>query len=58
MLKWTWGFVSDLLRLLMGIKSLAEFGFGNLYRIFSFGAGVAYGTAVLARLRDLGAIHI
>ncbi|MEM4733881.1 MAG: hypothetical protein QXD70_05070 [Candidatus Bathyarchaeia archaeon] len=58
MLKWTWGFVSDFLRLLMGIIGLAEFGFGNLYRIFSFGAGMAYGTAVLTRLRDLGAVHI
>lgn len=56
MLKWTWGFVADFLKLLMGIIDLAEFGLGNLYRILSFPIGIAYGGQILGRLHELGAI--
>jgi hypothetical protein len=56
MLKWTWGFVGDFLRLLMGIIDVAEFGFGNLYRIFSFPISIAFGGQILGRLHELGAI--
>jgi hypothetical protein len=57
MLKWTWGFVADFLRLLMGIIDLAEFGFGNLYRIFGFPVSIAFGGQILSRLQQLGAIQ-
>jgi len=56
MLKWTWGFVVGFFRLLSGGLDLAEFGFGNLYRIFSFPANVAFGGTILTRLSALGAV--
>lgn len=56
MLKWTWGFVAGFFRLLSGGLDLAEFGFGNLYRIFSFPVNVAFGGTILTRLSELGAV--
>jgi hypothetical protein len=55
MLKWTWSFVADFLKLLVGLIDLAEFGFGNLYRILSFLMSIAYLGKILERLEGLGA---
>lgn len=45
----------DILELLMGIKSLAEFGFGKLYSILSVPANIAFQSIILGRLDELGA---
>ena len=46
----------DILELLMGIKSLAEFGFGKLYSIISVPANIAFQSIILGRLDELGAL--
>jgi hypothetical protein len=56
LMKWTWSFVADFLKLLIGIIDLAEFGFGNLYRIFSFPTSIVYIGTILQRLHELRAI--
>jgi len=56
MLKWTWDLIVDFLKLLMGIIDLAQFGFGNLYRIFSLPANIAFLGTIMTRLHQLGAI--
>lgn len=55
-LQWTWDFVANFFKLVMGIINVAEFGFGNLYRIFSFPMSIVYGGHILGRLQELGAI--
>jgi len=40
----------------MGYVGTAGFGFGNLYRMFSFSASIVYIGKILERLHELGAI--
>jgi hypothetical protein len=56
LLKMSFRLVVDFLELLMGIKSLAEFGFGKLYSIISIPVNLAYQSVLLQRLDELGAV--
>ena len=48
--------VADLIKLLSGIISLAEFGFGKLYSIISVPINILYQGYILQRLHELGAL--
>jgi len=56
MLKWTWAFALNVLKVLQGGLNLMNFGFGNLYRLFSFSSSIFYMGTMLTRLHELGAI--
>lgn len=55
LLKMNFDLVFGFIKLLLQIKSLAEFGFGKLYSIISIPINIAYQAVILHRLDDLGA---
>lgn len=56
LLKWSFQLIADFLKLIMGVINIAQFGFGNLYRICSFPISIQFGAMATKRLHELGAI--
>ena len=56
LLKWSFQLVVDFLKLIIGVINIAQFGFGNLYRIISLPISIHLGAMAMKRLHELGAI--